>query len=70
MEETMKTELRQELLNLAENLTEEAVNSVFRMAEILIRLSDNKVDDALIPVLEPAKNFILKYVDKINGQED
>lgn len=70
MEETMKTELRQELLNLAENLTEEAVNSVFRMAEISIRLSDNKVDDALIPVLEPAKNFILKYVDKINGQED
>lgn len=70
MEETMKTELRQELLNLAENLTEEAVNSVFRMAEISIRLSDNKVDDALIPILEPAKNFILKYVDKINGQED
>lgn len=69
MEETMKTELRQELLNLAENLTEEAVNSVFRMAEISIRLSNNKVDDALILVLEPAKNFILKYVDKINGKE-
>lgn len=69
MEETMKTELRQELLNLAENLTEDAVNSVFRMAEIAIKLSNNKVDDALIPVLEPAKSFILKYVDKINGQE-
>ena len=67
MDEKMKDGLRQELLNLAENVTEDAVNSVFKMAELAIQLSENKIDDAILPVLSTVKEFIMGFVDKIDG---
>ena len=67
MDEKMKDGLRQELLNLAENVTADAVNSVFKMAELAIQLSENKIDDAILPVLSPVKEFIMGFVDKIDG---
>ena len=66
MNEQTKQELKQELLTLSENVTEDVVNSVFRMTEI--KLSENKIDDALLPALAPAKAYILKQVDKIDGK--
>lgn len=68
MNEQTKQELKQELLILSENVTEDATNSVFRMAEISIKLSENKIDDALLPALEAVKAFVLKQVDKIDGK--
>ncbi len=68
MNEQTKQELKQELLTLSENVTEDVVNSVFRMTEIAIKLSENKIDDALLPALAPAKAYILKQVDKIDGK--
>ena len=67
MDEKIKDGLRQELLNLAENVTEDAVNSVFKMAELAIQLSENKIDDAILPVLSTVKEFIMGFVDKIDG---
>ncbi len=67
MDEKIKNGLRLELLNLAENVTEDTVNSVFKMAELAIQLSENKIDDAILPVLPPVKDFIMGFVDKIDG---
>lgn len=69
MNEEMKQALKQELLNLAEQVTEDTVNSVFRMAEIAIQISENKIDDAFLPVLAPTKELIMGFVDKIDGAD-
>lgn len=59
-------ETKKHLLELGETLTRDIVNTVFVMLEEGIKESENKLDDSLLPLLPSAKEFILKYVDKID----
>lgn len=65
----MKKDVKQHLLQLAEDVTEDCVNKIFEIIEIYIKSSMNKFDDLVLPFLPQAKEFVLKYVNKINGIE-
>ena len=67
MEENTKQKLKQEGLKYSETLTAESVDCIFNLLEIIIKDSENKIDDMLLSVLEPLKAIILQYVDKIDG---
>ena len=64
----MNEELKAELTKQAENLTEDAVGSVFAIIQKYIETTENKIDDAVIPFLPMAKNFVLGFVEKIDGE--
>lgn len=65
----MNNEVKQHLLELAEDVTEDCVNKIFEIIEIYIKSSINKFDDLVLPFLPQAKDFVLRYVNKIDGAE-
>ena len=60
--------MKEEILEQVENLTEQAVESVFILINKYIEETPNKIDDAVIPFLPMAKQFVLKYAEKIDGE--
>ena len=65
----MNKDVKKHLMQLAEDVTEECVNKIFEIVEIYIKSSMNKFDDLVLPFLPQAKEFVLKYVNKIDGVE-
>ena len=65
----MEEQTKNELMELAEGLTAETVEAVFKIAEIEIKATPNKLDDIVLLALPQVKAFVLKYVDKIDGAE-
>ena len=57
-----------EILTLAENLTVDTVETVFKLIDKYVKNSPNKMDDIIEPFLPMAKNFVLGFVAKIDGQ--
>ena len=64
----LNEEVKAELMKQAENLTEGAVDAVFAIIQKYIETTENKIDDAVIPFLPMAKDFVLKYAEKIDGE--
>lgn len=62
-------EIKDELLRLAEVVSKESLDSTFKIAEILIKKSDNKMDDLLLPALPFIKDKVLAIIETIH-QED
>lgn len=60
--------MKEEILEQVEVLTEATINSVFVLINKYIEESDNKIDDAVIPFLPMAKNFVLGFAEKIDGE--
>ena len=60
--------MKEEILEQIEGLTEAAIESVFVLIDKYIEETPNKVDDAIIPFLPMAKQFVLKYAEKIDGE--
>lgn len=63
--EEFKAQAKQELLGLAENVSAEAVKTVFKIAELAIKDSETMVDDMLLPALPKLQEVVLGFVDKI-----
>lgn len=61
----MNADVKQSLLKLAENTAKEATETVFEIVTNYINKSENKMDDAFLPVLATAKEYILQVLDKI-----
>lgn len=68
----MKDETKQELKELGldglENVTKDAVDLVFKALEVIIKDSENKIDDIILPTLPILKEKLLLLVDKIDGK--
>ena len=68
----MKDETKQELKELGvdgwENVTKDAVDLVFKALEVIIKDSENKIDDMILPTLPILKEKLLLLVDKIDGK--
>ena len=64
----MNEATKKELFKLGEKLTKEAVESVFKIAEIEIKASENKIDDMALILLPQIKSFVLNAVEKIDGE--
>ena len=64
----MNEEVKAELMKQAEGLTENVVDSVFALMAKYIETTENKIDDAILPFLPMAKNFVLNFVEKIDEE--
>jgi hypothetical protein len=69
MEEITKQEIKEIALGLAERVSAEAVEDVFKIVELIIKDSENLFDDMLLPALPVIKAKVLEFVDKIDGKE-
>lgn len=56
-------------LELAEDVTVEAIQHVFNFAKNALAKSGNAYLTALVAVLAPVEEYLLKLADKINGKE-
>lgn len=65
----MDEKIKKHLLELAEDLTEETVEKVFQFLDFYIKNTPNQYDDMVLPFLPTAKQFILQFVNKIDGEE-
>lgn len=68
MSEELKEQVKAELLKLGENVSAEAVKSVFKIAELAIKDSENLFDDMLLPALPKLQEVVLGFVDKISPE--
>ena len=66
MKEETKKALKEVGLESLENVTKEAVEDIFKCLEIIIKDSDNKIDDMILPALPVLKEKLLILVDKID----
>ena len=64
----LDAEIKGELLKLAENVSKEAVESIFKIAEIAIKKSATKYDDMILPALPLIKEKINEVLDKIHEE--
>ncbi len=68
MEEQMKEALVECCKKHGEILTEGVVEFAYDLINTAITVSENKIDDAFLPVINATKPIILSYVDKIDGE--
>jgi len=61
--------LKQNGLELAEETATMAVKAVFKAIPEIVKLTENQVDDLLIPLISVIEPPILSLIDKIDGQE-
>lgn len=59
--EDAKAQIKAELLKCGEEVAKDAVDTIFDLIEIVVKDTDNKIDDTVLLAL-PA---IRKYVDKL-----
>lgn len=62
----MNPEIKDELLNLTENISKDSVISIFKIANILIKESGTKLDDLLLPALPFIEEKVLNLLDNIH----
>ncbi len=70
MNQELKTDLKNEALELAEDVTVEAIQHVFNFAKTALTKSDNALLKTLIPILEQVENYLLSLADKIDGVQN
>ena len=61
--------LKKNGLNIAEDTAILAVKSIFKAIPEIVKETENKVDDLLIPLISVVEPSILKLLDKIDGEE-
>lgn len=69
MQEEIKNDFKNEVLALAEDVTAEMVEHVFKFAKNALTNSKNMYLMAIVPVLEQVEKYLLSLVDKIDGVE-
>ena len=52
-----------------EKITKESVECIFNLIEIIIKDSQNKIDDLFLGILNPLKALVIEYVDNIDGEK-
>ena len=74
MDENKKDEivadLKQEGLELTEDVTKETIEHVFEFSIDQINKHGNAMLKALIPVLQTVESYLLELADKIDGVQD
>ena len=63
-----KEKIKAELLKTGEAISREAIDLTFNIIEIVIKDTENKFDDTVLPFLPSLKDFVLSYIDKISEE--
>lgn len=63
-------DIKQVGLGIAEDTVKAVIKNIVRpYGEYYIKKSENKVDDILLPFLDQIEEALIKFADKIDGQE-
>lgn len=65
LSENFKEQAKQELLGLAENVSNDAADTIFNLIELAIKDSKNKFDDMLLPAIPKLREVVKSYIDEI-----
>lgn len=68
MEPTLQTVMKEELAKQGEIMAKQGVECAFALIYKYVETTDTKVDDAILPFLALAKEFVLAQCDKIDGE--
>lgn len=63
-----KEQIKAELLKTGEVVSKEAVEMVFMLIEIVVKDTENKFDDMILPVVPAIKEYVLKLLDGISEE--
>ena len=70
----MKEETKQQLIELGfetlEGLAEDAIHKLFTAIELIVKDSDNKIDDMILTVLPKIKSILLNWADSIDKTDN
>lgn len=66
--EEAKEQIKAELLKTGEVVSKEAVEMVFKLIEIVVKDTENKFDDMILPVVPAIKEYVLKLLDGISEE--
>lgn len=66
MEQHTKEQLKELGLEELEKISKEGVEALFVALEIIVKDSQNKIDDMVLPALPLLKQKLLELVDKIH----
>lgn len=65
----MNEELKKALLNIAEDHAVQAIDDVYKLADVYVKSTENPWDDQALKFLEGLKETLVKLADKIDGEE-
>ena len=63
-----KEQIKAELLKTGEVVSKEAIEMVFTLIEIVVKDTENKFDDMILPVVPAIKEYVLKLLDGISKE--
>ena len=66
--EEAKEQIKAELLKTGEVVSKEAIEMVFTLIEIVVKDTENKFDDMILPVVPAIKEYVLKLLDGISKE--
>lgn len=67
LSENFKEQAKQELLGLAENVSNDVADTIFNLIELAIKDSKNKFDDMLLPAIPKLREVVKSYIDEIKA---
>lgn len=70
MDKITQKELKDLGLQGLEDISKQSVNLIFKAIEVIIKNSENKIDDAFLPFLMLIKEKILILVDQIKQDKE
>lgn len=68
MEKKTVDQLKKLGLQGLENISKNTVETLFAVIEIIVKDSENKIDDAILPLLPFIKEKIIQIVNKIDKE--
>lgn len=63
MNDTAKEQIKLELTDLGIEAGKIAIDKIFNIISIVVEDSENKIDDAFLPLLLQIKPLVLKYLE-------
>lgn len=70
MEKTIGEILKEQGLNVSEEVAMETVRAVFKALPIIAAVTENKYDDMLVPIISIIQTPLLEIIDKLDGECD
>ena len=63
-----KAEIRKRLLKTGEIVSKDAVDMIFDLIEIVVKDTDNKIDDVVITFMPKVKDYVMQLLDGISEE--
>ena len=63
-----QAKIRKELLKTGEIVSKDAVDMVFTLIEIVVKDTDNKIDDVVLTFLPKIKDYVNQLLDGISDE--